>query len=506
MNTRALQGRRPLLRHRSAGALYPLQESFLTYGLLVGLGATVLFMSPLAGFAFLVLFATIGVLWRRGEPPVLAFCVAYQWVFIVTGYLFQQLLGYYPSLSEQPGDLSGAVLFSLLGLSFLVAGIRLGLHARPARRVGKAARAALPSVDYDLKRLFWAVIATHTAQWVVSFSAMGIWYTGAQLLSNLLQFRTVLLFMLFLAVLRQRAGYRYAGIALLYALLPSLASEMSAFKMPFILLFVALLAEWKPWSRLPDVRVRSKRILAAASVVGATLVVLGLVWLGGVKRTWRFALRSGQVTGSPIEKIEAFSSTVASEMSHFEVTQAVENGASRFSSSTGYFSYVLERVPEVLPHEGGDMTWRAVRHIAMPRVLFPGKPSLGSDSWLVQTYAGVPVAGAEQGTSVGLTYMAQFYIDFGMPGMFVPLIIYGLAIGLLYRMLRWFSPSRTLYLSATTVLLLAQFTNYGTSFAKLLGGLLMNFFVFCAILYFAGPWLHRTLIKRTPQKTSRLTD
>ena len=159
-----------------------------------------------------------------------------------------------------------------------------------------------------------------------------------------------------------------------------------------------------------------------------------------------------------------------------------------------FFSVVLERVPKVIPHEEGYLTRRALEHTIRPRFLFPYKPDLGSDSWIIQKYAGLHVAGEEEGTSVGLGYIPEFYIDFGAPVMFVPIFILGLLMGLMYASFCYFSPSYALYSCAATILAITGFSTYGAEIAKLLGGIMMQFLVYAAILYFICPFIHRKLL------------
>lgn len=63
--------------------------------------------------------------------------------------------------------------------------------------------------------------------------------------------------------------------------------------------------------------------------------------------------------------------------------------------------------------------------VVTPRILFPDKGALLSDSEMVRTYSGVFVAGAEQGTSIAFGYAAEAYLDFGLPSMFVPSFLFG---------------------------------------------------------------------------------
>ena len=68
----------------------------------------------------------------------------------------------------------------------------------------------------------------------------------------------------------------------------------------------------------------------------------------------------------------------------------------------------------------------------MPRILFPNKPAL-EDSAITSLYTGIEVAGAGEGTSIGIGYMAESYVDFGPVWMFAPILLLGLFYGLIYR-------------------------------------------------------------------------
>lgn len=484
----------PLSYAQQQSTLYPLQGKFLALGLSTAFAFGIYLLSPLVAVSFVVLFGAVGALWRRGEPPVLAFCVAYQWLFVVTGYLYKEVTGRYPGLPTI-GDLEGAVLLSLVGLTVLVVGIRVGLlpFSRHFSSTESNDRSS-ESERYDVRRLFWYVIILYTANWLFEVAPMAIWFNAAQIIGKALASRAVLLFLLLLVILRQREGYRYGVAALIFVLIPELTTMWSSFKDVLFVLLIALLAEWRPWSQSIDHQRRNSRILLTAVGTVTVVLVMLLIWQGGVKGTWRFQLRTGAVPGSPIDRVGAFVSLADEVVSDLQWDRAWETMASRIASSMGYFSHVLWRVPSLMPHEDGRLISRALKHVFMPRVLFPNKPNLGGDSWLVWQYAGIPVAGASQGTSVGLGYMPEFYIDFGVPGMFGPIFLYGLIVGLFYRVLRTFSPSPSFYHSAVAIVFLENFLSFEGEIAKLLGGLVMAFVVFNAIFFFAGSWLHRNLL------------
>ena len=83
-----------------------------------------------------------------------------------------------------------------------------------------------------------------------------------------------------------------------------------------------------------------------------------------------------------------------------------------------YPALALARVPSVIPHTNGQIFGAALLHIVTPRVFFPNKGELPSDSDEVRKYANVAVAGREVSTSIAFGYSAESYIDFGLPWMF----------------------------------------------------------------------------------------
>src|SRR6187401_1313071 len=99
-------------QHDEDGATpYPLQRRFFTWGLITGIITAVLFGSLVAGFALFALFLNAGLLWRREEAPILPYCLGYQWLFAVVGFLWLTMTGNYPG-DEVVGNIRGAVLLA----------------------------------------------------------------------------------------------------------------------------------------------------------------------------------------------------------------------------------------------------------------------------------------------------------------------------------------------------------------------------------------------------------
>jgi hypothetical protein len=409
--------------------------------------------------------------------------------------MYWRITGTYPSL-PQLGNIEGAVFLSLIGFVVLIAGIRTGFHALRRRFDAAQHHSQMAMPHYDVQRLFAYVIALYTVNWFVGIAPMAFMFNAAQIIYNVLALRNVFLFMLLLVIVQEQKGYRYAVAGFLYVLVPQFASMMSHFKNVFFLLIVALLSEWRPWSTTISGRRRRAHIAWTVTGIAAALLAMGVLWEGGIKPLWRPAIMRGEVSGSPTKKVKAFVSTLKQAVLDLETRAACEAFVARLSSGLGYFSHVLERVPDVVPYEKGHLVLRALTHTVTPRFLFPNKPNLGGDSWLVQKYAGIRVAGDKKGTSVGLGYMAEFYIDFGIPGMFVPIFLYGTLIGLAYQAVRFVSPSSHFFSSAVTVIFLQHFLSYEGEIAKLVGGFVQTWLTFMVFLHLFGPLMHQHLLVR----------
>lgn len=485
---------------------YPLQRRFLVWGLWAAL-IGVLFMDLLAGFSLLVLFLAMGALWRRDEPPILAISIGYQWVFVVTGHLYQQVTGFYPSRDVVAENMGNATFLSLIGLLLLAAGIRAGFYSLRGHLLFAQRQQETLTPRYDARRLLWYVIALYTINWFVEILPAAIFFNAAEFIQNTLEFRSVFLCLLFLVILRQRQGYLYGAVALTYVAIPQLGGmHLTAFEVLFFLL-VILLGEWHPWSKAIADRRRNLRIaLASAGIVLALFYTVGF-WQESLKSAWRPRLLSGEQAGTPMERVRAFLSAVAEVQSGggwggSGESPVGESLAERLSGTIN-FSYVLERVPEVVPHEGGALMLRALAHSFMPRFLFPEKPVLSSNSWLVRQYAGRAVAGDAEGTSIGLSYMAELYIDFGVVGMFMALFLWGLVVGLVYGGLLLFSPSHYFSSAAVIAMFPQVIASYEGEIAFMLGGLMNRLVVYGVLLYAVGPWLHRSLQHRNRRSEIR---
>ena len=137
----------------------------------------------------------------------------------------------------------------------------------------------------------------------------------------------------------------------------------------------------------------------------------------------------------------------------------------------------------------------------VPRILVPDKAELPSDSYYTRRFAGVQVA--EGATSVSIGYMAEFYADWGIAGMFVSIFCYGLWIGVIAVVVRRLVAVPLLGAGALVVVLLAV-ADFEHQFIKGFAALNLNAVVTLALMAVIAPQLTR-LMRIAPSGASPST-
>lgn len=409
-------------------AKYPLTLWALQAGSLIGLFVGLLMDSVLLGTAIFVLLAVVGCTWRRNEAPVVPFLLGYQWCAITAGYWYYVFTGIFPT-AYALGDLERTVQLSLAGLVTLAAGIRLVRDSVSKSDEGQEATFSVRR----LNRLFWFVIVIYGIDYIRAFNTKS--FGGLDIpLTILLEFRHVLLMVLWYETIRHGASRRYLWLSLAWVFIPSLGSYFSDFKTPLILLFLVSLQFWQPW----EPKSWKWSIAAWTRTIGLLVVALFLmlVWQAGVKKEARRIYDEGLVNGR-LDRAELFVKQVAAAVPEVidDPQPSIEILISRLSY-IGFFSRVIEYVPAVEPHANGELLRMALTNAFMPRLLFPSKPVLPSDSYYTRRFTGIMVA--EEGTSISIGYMAEFFADWGLAGMFLSIFGYGCLIGACIETVRRF--------------------------------------------------------------------
>ena len=452
---------------------FPLTWRSLQFGAIAGLLTGFVAETALVGYAVFVLCVSIGMTLRSDEAPVFPFVLALQWLQVTSGYIFWVVTGVIPSFYPA-GDIDHSVQLALTGLLVLALGIRLSQGVFRQRQEF----AEPPAEIQNLTGLFWLVIGLYAINYVATLNTKA--FGGFQvILESFLLTRQIPLLLLWFAVLRQRQHRLYLWISLVWVFIPALGSYFSDFKIPLLLLLIVSASAWRPWETTWwrfGIASTARTIAIAAAVL-----FLALIWQAGVKRDTRKAYNEAAVSASSIGRMEFFltSASTAVPRVFAETQDVVEELVSRVWYIV-FFSRVLEYVPAVEPHAHGELLQMAITNSVVPRFLFPDKPALPSDSCYTRRFAGINVA--EQNASISIGYMAEFYADWGIFGMFVSVFAYGALMGGAAHLVKILIRSRTMLDPALiTVLMTVSF--FEQQFIKMLGALTIALIVTSGVIW-----------------------
>lgn len=450
----------------------------LVAGLLVAvLGHNLLLTS--ASFGLLALL--VGLLWRPGEPPALLFAMAYHWAQASTLIFYADAKGMPLDVLSPGTAVVEASWLTLAGVLVVALGMRLGA-GRCAVRPHLPAIASMVA-EFDLRRLFIAcIVALAVALLTARLAGLVPGLTQPLLAIALVRWAIVLQFAYVVFV--RHEGYGLLLALLLVELGIGFLGFFSDFKTVLVILAVA-------GAGAPQA-LRGARLSVLAGIA-LSIIALGVVW-SGIKVEYRQFLNQGtgqQVVLVPItERIGKLAELVA-DLDADRLQSSTEVLAQRVTY-VEFFGMALEHVPRVVPHTDGQLWGEAVSRALVPRLIDPNK-SVIDDSTRTSLYTGTRVAGASQGTSISLGYIAESYIDFGPLGMFLVLAAWGLLVGVAFRVLSRSGRYPLLSTACACTLVAVQVSVLEQSNLKMVAATLLGFLA----LYAANRFGARALLLAT---------
>lgn len=431
----------------------------------------------LAGLGVLVLWAIWKLLYQRGKSPVLALALSFQWTQVTCGIYYFAITGRQVE-AMVASDYRTMVLIGLGCVVTLLAGILAGQSLMPAhwteprkdQRYGPAWRMLL--VTYVVTLALGGLV--REVAWFIPSLTQGLLAVGY------LRMATLYLMLRRLCWPRFRANW-FLGLVGLEVLL-GFTGFFAGFREPLVL------------SALAFAEVFDRRSLSHWLRLGAltaVMIVTGVVWMG-IRDTYRGELQtttSLSTRSARMERVGSLSNTWL-ESSADEVMSDIDALVERLWAIY-YPALTVSRVPEAVPHENGGLMVAALRHIVTPRILFPDKPALPSDSELVRKYTGIPVAGPDQNTTIAFGYAAEAYVDFGLPWMFLPTLLFGLFMGMVYRYLFHVIHHHELAVGLVTVVFWLSLYPWERSWAMTLGLSITLVLYLGAVVFFVDRWLER---------------
>jgi hypothetical protein len=421
----------------------------------IAIVASLLAEDWIAGAAVWVLWAGWHYLRSEEGPPVLALAFTFQWIQIVSG-IFYYAITHRRLEAMDFSDYRPMILIGLGCLVSLLVGLRWGLRLARQPQLSREQMPALAFRWHGLL-LFYAVCTalTGTIQelaWQIPALTQGI------LALNFI--RLVLFFVIIRRLIQSQSWWGWIGVLLLGEVMLGFTGYFADFREP---LMIAVLALLETFDR------RKVRHWFAAGVLTGVVLLSGVMWTG-IKVDYRQDYKSEGFAESRPARLGRVASLASGWfLRNFdEFVSDVDSLVDRLWA-VYYPALAVSRVPSALPHEDGAILGSAVQHLLTPRLFFPEKEVLESDSEMVRKYSGVWVAGEEQETSIAFGYAAESYIDFGLPWMFIPVFVYGLLMGMAYR---WFFQKiqiRELAVALVTVVFWLSLYLFERSWIKTLG-------------------------------------
>ncbi len=403
--------------------------------------------------------ATLWAIWRFSPqvegPPVIPMALSFQWCQVAIGIYYHGLTGrVLPPIENS--DYRPMLLMGLVSLLVLVLGLRGGFRffARRSKRPTSG-----PSFAFTPYQVFVLYASSVVVSGIVREVAWGFPALTQGLLA-LTYLRLALLLLLVRRLSQPRLEWRRISLLVGLEILLGFMGYFASFKEPLVMAAVALYEAFD--------RRRKEHWIAAVSLGFATLLA-GYLWMG-----IRSELRKDIDTEVQLAPGESKLGRVASLSTDF-----AGSGTEVFLQNLDFFvdriwaiyypALAVSRVPLYLPHENGALLKSAVLHVVMPRAFFPDKPDLPSDSALVRKYSGLWVAGEDESTNIAFGYLAESYVDFGLPFVFAPVLVFGFLMGAAYHRLLTLIRYRELAVGLVTVVFWLALYQFERSWGKTLG-------------------------------------
>lgn len=442
---------------------YPALSIFFVVLSLLALAASSVASLWIASFA--ALFLSFLALGGRRAPLVLVWIITLNFlqvwadIFLIDlSALTSMPMRVLPNQAEAIYNSSAALLFLSVGMR---AGLLVSRNFKKRPDSGQAGHAT-DLLACSSQRLVLMYLA------FLPFAALAIGI-GAQVpglaqpayMFGMLRF--VLVYWLSAAVFASNRDYKWLIAVLAIELVMGSAGNFSSYKEAIFVMLIAFAGSG---------RSLSLRQFGLTLSCIAIVVYMSLVWTD-VKKEFRTHISTGDPVASVFWLADRYLRADV-DFSHASIKLLERMGYTRF------YGMVIGRRTEAFK---GNYE-RAVLHILTPRMFFPGKAIL-NDSAQTSLILGERI---DANTSISLGYVAQAHIDFGFPGLAVPLSALGAVVAMIYSYFLS-RPAPSFLCEAFAVGCLFNALRFEGNIDKQLGGIVMGFLVLGIIMRYGGPSL-----------------
>lgn len=438
--------------------------------------------------SILLAYVLVKLLWRPGEPPVLLYAMGFQWVQASILIFFADLqnltleeLG--ANSLDAGGEMVGAATWlTLMSLLAIALGIRLAVGLNRTSEAQPAPETI--TAQLEVQRLFYASL------WAIALSSVLTQFSHmvpglSEPVRGLVLLRWVIYYLLAHTVFSQRRGYQQLTIVLAVELLIGFLGFFSDFR---AVLIMTLMAAMAAPNALRGIRFRS--VVAIVMLTAS----LGVVWQS-IKSDYRNFLNQGSMGQEILVSPSAQFSELVTLIGELTPETLVEGGRGLIYriQFVNFFGATMGVVPKYIPYENGKLWLEAIEHVLAPRLFNPSKPAI-NDSDRTAEYSGMDVARGEDGSSISIGYIAETYIDFGPVVMVIPLFVWGLWVGWVYRILTRSARYPAFAYGCAAALITQNAALVEQSNMKMVGSMLVGFLALYLVQkYLAGKLLHLLL-------------
>lgn len=453
----------------------------LKIGIGVILALSLFTINPTATFlAILFVPFAAKLLWRKNEPPILFFGLIMQWSQVClkifyADYLykdFSDLFTYYQNIGQ-------SYYYSLTSLYVICIGIFAVIHKLPQLE-RDAFKKQLE--HYDFKKIVTLYVAA------IFFTPLLIIFSHTipslqQFFIKIQDLKWAIFFFFFTYYFVFDKNKKLFYGILVGEIIFSLTGYFSSFKDFFVIAIILYVFVKRTYTYVN---------YALFGLLILLLFNLAIVWQY-VKPEYRNYLSGGEnaqiVTVSKTDALGKLYD-LTSNAENLKYEDGITNLLDRLTY-IDIFSASISYVPLNRPHEHGRLWLDAIKRVLMPRILFPEKTAI-NDSEKTITYTGVGFAGASSGTSISLGYVTESYVDFGFPGMLIPLLLWGMVIGLSYKFILLKSYNK-IWGFAFLVPFIFQINLFEMALDKLVGSFFAFFLIYIFLNKFVIPRLDHYL-------------
>jgi hypothetical protein len=420
-------------------------------------GATVYFAMNdwLPVLSLATLYLSVKLTLTNDQVYALPLALAFQWTQTSLGVFYYGITGRaVPAIYSS--DYRPMVVLALGCCLALAAGIKIGLLTR------QAPDPSVPRPGFAFG--FGLLVSCYVGSIFIEGSLLQIapyYPTFRQIITTLDTARLGVLFLLLRRLCSPKPRWSLIAAVVGIEVVLGMTGFFAGFREPIVL---AALAVMEVFDR------KNRQHWAAVGVATVVAMLLGLIWMGirgEYRREYTELDQFGQSRSARINRVRDLATGFLNADPE-DMWRTADALVERMWAIY-YPALALERVPKVLPHTGGAIVGAALTHIVTPRVFFPDKPELPSDSDSVRKYANVHVAGRENNTSIAFGYSIESYIDFGVPMMFLPVFGFGLFVGAAYALFRTLIWHRELFVAFATVAFWLSVYLFERSWATMLG-------------------------------------